>query len=562
MVNRGYQHDDERIVDYELWRLPGTDLDLRGPKPASMPADYFVALGAAQTFGRFVRMPYVNMLGEQLGMDFLNFGFSGAGPSYFFERPVLMDLINRSKFAIVQVMSGRSVSNSRFVVQANQGVVKPVGAGQKEPWIFAQNAYEDFLKRAPIEEIIRFRSEIKVRYVEETIHLLDQIKVPKILLYWSTRAPEYGDGLETIGRYWGAFPHFVNQEVIDEIRPHADRYVEVVTSRGMPQTLTDRKTGQPFDFWDKKAFSHLTNLRQNAYYPSPEMHEDAAAALGPVVAAPIAAPARLHGHRDVLVHMHIFKNAGSSVDDSLKRHFGEGWTMFDPVTPAVCYGNDDVLDLVRKNPHLRAVSSHQLRFPMTGSADIRFHPVIFLRHPIDRIESIYEWERLEARQRTSSLLHTKMAAKLSFKEYAEWCISTQMTAGPVANYQTRVCSSRHCGHQFADWSIAPNLQNLREALKFLARLPVVGVVEEFARSIDLMSAAYGPLCEGLHLEEVRLNVSRGQKVSLQERLAAIREKLTDGVYRRMLLANALDLELYEAARRRLGLLPVDSSGSA
>lgn len=78
----------------------------------------------------------------------------------------------------------------------------------------------------------------------------------------------------------GIFPHFVNREMIDDIRPFADAYVEVTTNRGIPHNLINRFTGEPA--YPKLGTKGIPKS-QNLYYPSPEMHEDVFnALLGPV----------------------------------------------------------------------------------------------------------------------------------------------------------------------------------------------------------------------------------------------------------------------------------------
>jgi hypothetical protein len=83
----------------------------------------------------------------------------------------------------------------------------------------------------------------------------------------------------------------VNASMVKRVRPHADRYVECVTSRGCPQPLISRFTGEPVTV-DLKTDRKQGALEQgaegplysgiwraNRYYPSPEMHVDAADAL-------------------------------------------------------------------------------------------------------------------------------------------------------------------------------------------------------------------------------------------------------------------------------------------
>jgi hypothetical protein len=66
--------------------------------------------------------------------------------------------------------------------------------------------------------------------------------------------------------------------MVQEIKPLADDYVECISARGLPQPLVSRFTGEP------ASVVHRADLGAgkqdfNTYYPSPEMHVDAADAL-------------------------------------------------------------------------------------------------------------------------------------------------------------------------------------------------------------------------------------------------------------------------------------------
>jgi hypothetical protein len=278
MVNTGYIADDVDIVDYQPWQLPRVGLKVRGPAPA-WDKPRFVAMGAAQTFGRFVPRPYGAIIAERTGSACLNFGFSGAGPSFFNIRPPLFDYINASDCAVVQVLSGRSVSNSAFKVGNNQGVVTPRGATSLVAPIFAEDAYKELLRTTSKAELIRIRDETRDIYISQMIELLTRITVPKILVYWSVRPVDYEEGTGDLQAYWGNFPHFVNRNVIDSIRPHADSFLECVSRRGLPQPLRNRQTGEPIVLFPADRFPSIQLRDHNHYYASPEMHEDVADAI-------------------------------------------------------------------------------------------------------------------------------------------------------------------------------------------------------------------------------------------------------------------------------------------
>ena len=129
-MTEGYADPDWEVVDYQMYCLDSEVIDrqtntvllLRGPKPQNLESgEYFVCIGAAQTFGRFCERPYPTLLQERLGLQALNLGRRGAGPSFFSkENDKLLGYINGARFAVIQVMAGRSEGNSLDVKEDNQ----------------------------------------------------------------------------------------------------------------------------------------------------------------------------------------------------------------------------------------------------------------------------------------------------------------------------------------------------------------------------------------------------------------------------------------------------------
>lgn len=125
-------------------------------------------------------------------------------------------------------------------------------------------------------------AETRQAYVTAMTQMLDAIKPPKVLLWFSVRTPEYQEQWESsIWNLWGEFPHMVNREMVERIRTHADDYVESISRRGLPQKLFDRN-GNPTSFKPFFPAPGEVERTENRYYPSPEMHEEAAALLIPV----------------------------------------------------------------------------------------------------------------------------------------------------------------------------------------------------------------------------------------------------------------------------------------
>ena len=93
--------------------------------------------------------------------------------------------------------------------------------------------------------------------------------------------------------------------------------------------------------------------------------------------------------RFVILHCHIFKNAGTSLANMLERNYLGRFARFDDADPGTHLSRDRVLAFVREHENLQAISSHQLRYPMPTAPDIVFFDLLFLRDPIDRIHSMY-----------------------------------------------------------------------------------------------------------------------------------------------------------------------------
>jgi hypothetical protein len=275
-VSLGYQERDFEVVDYHLYRFDD-QIYLRGPKPTNLEAgSYAVCLGAAQTFGCLVERPYSTLLRERLGLPILNLGIAGAGPAFFLRHPTLLDLANGAKFAVVQVMSGRSEDNSRFA----SGGLEILTRREDGARLGAEPAYRDLLERSPVEEVKHLVAETRERWITSYHQLLGVIQVPVVLFWFSKREPNYTEAYTDVHALFGEFPQLVNHGMIERIAPHADAYVACVTNRGSPERLRSRFTGEPVAVIGRK---DLGARRQefNSYYPSAQMHLDAADALEP-----------------------------------------------------------------------------------------------------------------------------------------------------------------------------------------------------------------------------------------------------------------------------------------
>jgi hypothetical protein len=305
----GYQRRDAEVVDYRMYELAGTRLSFRGPAPDTLASgEYFTCIGAAQTFGCFCERPFPALLAEQLGLPALNLGYGGAGPEFFDRHESLDRYINGGKFLVLQVMSGRSQSNALFDCRGLEYLVRRSDGAA----VSAYDGYWDLLNGVPAAKgralwrrvsrrvlprlvlprllaaprVRRVVDETRRGWVDAYNRLLARVEVPVILFWFSKRAPAYAESRASLDALFGEFPQLVNEAMVTQVRACCEAYVECVTRRGSPQPLRNRFTGAPVAVDPALDRPDLagTAWTHNEYYPSPEMHADAATALRPVCA--------------------------------------------------------------------------------------------------------------------------------------------------------------------------------------------------------------------------------------------------------------------------------------
>src|SRR5689334_21516860 len=97
--------------------------------------------------------------------------------------------------------------------------------------------------------------------------------------------------------------------------------------------------------------------------------------------------------RTVLLHYHILKNGGSTIMEILGRSFWENFSMFDVPDRDAKIGPRDLVSFLECHSCVKAVSSHQIYYPVPKAPGFLFFDILFVRDPIDRIRSMYDYFR-------------------------------------------------------------------------------------------------------------------------------------------------------------------------
>jgi len=189
---------------------------------------------------------------------------------------------------------------------------------------------------------------------------------------------------------------------------------------------------------------------------------------------------------------------------------------------------------------VKVVSSHQGRPPVPTDPTINFHPIIFLRHPIDRAGSVYLFERRQPAK--DAPFHVKVAQENGMEGYVKWRLADNH-GSVIKNFQTIYLSGREKDMKTAKATRA----DLEVALERINNLDFFGIVESFQESITRMKSYlfddFGKIDTSYKIQ----NKSHDRKNNLSERLEELKNSLSPSLYDELLEKNALDMELYDNA---------------
>jgi hypothetical protein len=238
--------------------------------------------------------------------------------------------------------------------------------------------------------------------------------------------------------------------------------------------------------------------------------------------------------RNVILHYHIFKNAGTSVDSILQANFPDQWATreFDRIQNSAA-----VAEWIASNPAMTVFSSHSCQFPIPAVGGTNVIPVMFLRHPLDRIRSSY----IFARTQNFDAPHVKLARATTLAEYIRKRLDDPSDK-QCRNAQTTRLARFTAGNRDSE---------LDRALSAVIALPVVGLVEAFEKSIAHMEKYLKEYFPDFRCFMARKNVMTSVEKSLDEKLGVLRSEIGDGLYEELLDANLKDICLHAAAQARL-----------
>lgn len=207
----------------------------------------------------------------------------------------------------------------------------------------------------------------------------------------------------------------------------------------------------------------------------------------------------------LLVHVHLPKNGGTSVNRTLQLSFGEGYVPLYLDDPAQQHTAETVGRALYDRPDARVISSHSFTsWPTMLGNRVPLY-MCFLRHPVERHHSYYRYCRKD--YATLSEAHRQAWLPPNFldmdvNQFLEWHLGKNRQNGMTPNFQVQY---------FARMS-APRI-----AIRILEHFFFVGLTEQLERSLALLQKKLAAYSFDLKIaEETRHNVTAPHDTELPQ----------------------------------------------
>ena len=263
-------------LNYAPCRYPGSKLRFRGPARC-VEGDYVAMLGGTETFGKFIPVPFPELVERRLGLACVNLGWPNAGLDVLLHDDGLVRIARDARAVVLQLPGAVNLTNRFYRVHPRRND-RFLHATRALRGLFPEVDFTEFhftrhmlrnLGAVSPERFDLVREELRTAWVERMIDWLRLQRAPVVLLWFSGRRP---------GRSAGgvALPHdpaLVTRAMLNTVAPHAAHLVEVTVSKTARRTGT---SGMVFARADSGAAAGL---------PGPAAHTEVQLALTPVLRA-------------------------------------------------------------------------------------------------------------------------------------------------------------------------------------------------------------------------------------------------------------------------------------
>ena len=245
----------------------------------------------------------------------------------------------------------------------------------------------------------------------------------------------------------------------------------------------------------------------------------------------------------VLLHCHIFKNGGSSIDSALLQNFGTKAIFRESPAGQQFLLSDAILDIVESTgpKKVASISSHRMGLPAPSHDTITFIPLIMIREPLDRLGSMYSFYRS---QKVNISHECLLAKRETLKSFVEILLSAGLDSS-FSNLQSQFFLGNYFPPKHPSEKTWPTI------VENLNAVPCVGLLEMFDESMVIWEDFVGQFIPTIDFSYIKSNVSANRSSSLAERLELLHDQLGDGLISEFKQRNHYDYRLYNLAKAKL-----------
>lgn len=251
-------------------------------------------------------------------------------------------------------------------------------------------------------------------------------------------------------------------------------------------------------------------------------------------------------NQSVLVHKHIFGNAGEFVDQYLHASFGVRWQQIDHRFQKSNHLTEhEVLSVVNEGQLLRAASTMT---PLSQDQSGLLRSFTLIADPVVRA-----WQVFLRVAGDSTQPNHDIAKERGFRGYIEWALGGGRGGVVVRNYQTLHLSDAHL--RTSDIVDAEaGTQECEESKNNLSKLNFIGLADRPVCSMHALQQANGDFFPELKLESFLRYFADQKRQTLDEQRAAVKCELGESIFNRLVEANCFDAQLYDFAQERFSEL--------
>ncbi|WP_227270930.1 DUF6473 family protein [Roseobacter weihaiensis] len=253
-----------KALNYAPCRYGNSRILFRGPQ-RRLDAPYVAFIGGTETYGKFIKAPFPDLVESDLGVNCINFGVSNAGVDVFLNDGFITEAANGAEATVLQVVGAHNLSNRFYSVHPRRND-RFLTASPLLKSIYPEVDFAEFhfnrhmlcaLYDASTERFGIIAKELQAAWSARMKLLLRRICGHVILLWFADHPPSEAD-VRYDNPTGSSEPLFVTRAMLDDLAVRVSGYVEVTASE---EALAAGTHGMVFDELETPAAGKLMGPR-------------------------------------------------------------------------------------------------------------------------------------------------------------------------------------------------------------------------------------------------------------------------------------------------------------